>query len=108
LAGNAGATPELFEMLIGDAKLIGQTANRVQTTLNKAYGQIEPQAALPREAVSHAVSAPLLDHSNASLRIRLDFCRKGRVASAFDALRQIDDSRVRDQRSPENSTIRLK
>jgi hypothetical protein len=38
----------------------------------------------------------------------MDFCRKGRVASAFDALRQIDDSRVRDQRSPENSTIRLK
>jgi hypothetical protein len=40
LAGNAGATPELFEMLIGDAKLIGQTANRVQTTLNKATGKL--------------------------------------------------------------------
>jgi hypothetical protein len=40
LAGNAGATPELFEMLIGDAKLIGQTANRVKTTLNKATGKL--------------------------------------------------------------------
>ena len=40
LAGNAGATPELFEMLIGDAKLISQTANRVQTTLNKATGKL--------------------------------------------------------------------
>ena len=39
LAGNAGATPELFEMLIGDAKLIGQTANRVPT-LNKATGKL--------------------------------------------------------------------
>src|SRR5882757_1112709 len=42
LAGNAGAVPGLFEILTGEAKLIGSTGSgRVLTTLNKATGKFD-------------------------------------------------------------------
>ena len=41
LAGNKGAPPAWYEMFLGEAKLIGQSADRVQTTFNKATGKLE-------------------------------------------------------------------
>ena len=40
LAGNSGIVPELHEMFLGQAKLIGETENRVQTTFDKATGKL--------------------------------------------------------------------
>lgn len=40
LAGNKGTPPSWYEMFLGQAKLIGQTADRVQTTFNKATGKL--------------------------------------------------------------------
>lgn len=41
LKGNAGEAPYLFEMLLGEGKLIGRAANRVQTTFNKKTGKLD-------------------------------------------------------------------
>jgi hypothetical protein len=41
LAGNTGVPPEWYEMFLGQAKLIGRTADRVQTTFNKATGKLD-------------------------------------------------------------------
>lgn len=41
LAGNKGAPPAWHEMFLGEAKLIGQAADRVRTTFNKATGKLE-------------------------------------------------------------------
>ena len=41
LAGNKGAPPAWHEMFLGEAKLIGQTADRVQTTFNKVTGKLD-------------------------------------------------------------------
>ena len=41
LAGNSGELPSIFEMLLGDQKLIGPEANRIRTSLNKATGKLD-------------------------------------------------------------------
>ena len=41
LAGNKGAPPAWYEMLLGEARLVGRAADRVQTTFNKATGKLE-------------------------------------------------------------------
>jgi hypothetical protein len=41
LAGNSGEPPSIFEMLLGDQKLIGPEANRIRTSLNKATGKLD-------------------------------------------------------------------
>ena len=41
LSGNSGEPPSIFEMLLGDQKLIGPEANRIRTSLNKATGELD-------------------------------------------------------------------
>jgi hypothetical protein len=41
LAGHGREPPGQFEILLGDQKLIGPTANRIRTTLNKATGKLD-------------------------------------------------------------------
>jgi hypothetical protein len=41
LAGNKGVAPAWYEMFLGKAKVIGQTADRVRRTFNNATGQLE-------------------------------------------------------------------
>lgn len=41
LSGNNKEPPHWYEMFLGDAVLVGQTANRIQTTFNKATGKLE-------------------------------------------------------------------
>jgi hypothetical protein len=41
LAGYKGTAPAMHEIFLGDAKLIGQAANRVRTTFNKATGKLD-------------------------------------------------------------------
>jgi hypothetical protein len=41
LAGNSGVVPEWYEILLGDAKLVGEIAGRVQTTFNASTGKLD-------------------------------------------------------------------
>jgi hypothetical protein len=41
LAGNKGAPPASYEIFLGEAKVIGQAADRVQITFNKATGKLD-------------------------------------------------------------------
>jgi hypothetical protein len=41
LAGNSGTPPVWYEMFLGDATVIGQDANRVQTTFDKTTGKLD-------------------------------------------------------------------
>jgi hypothetical protein len=41
LAGNSGQPPAMFEILLGDQKLIGPEANRIHTSFNKATGKLD-------------------------------------------------------------------
>lgn len=41
LSGNSGEPPSIFEMFLGDQKLIGPEANRIRTSLNKVTGRLE-------------------------------------------------------------------
>ena len=41
LAGNSGEPPSIFNMFLGDQKLIGPEANRLRTSLNKVTERIE-------------------------------------------------------------------
>jgi len=40
LAGNSGTAPEWYEIFLGDGKLVGETADRIQTTFDKATGKL--------------------------------------------------------------------
>jgi hypothetical protein len=41
LAGNSGEPPSMFEIFLGDQKLIGPEASRIRTSLNKATGKLD-------------------------------------------------------------------
>jgi hypothetical protein len=41
LAGHGGEPPLMFEILLGDQKLIGPEANRIRTSLDKATGKLD-------------------------------------------------------------------
>jgi hypothetical protein len=41
LVGNKGTSPAWYEMFLGEAKLVGQTANRAQITFDKATGKLD-------------------------------------------------------------------
>jgi hypothetical protein len=41
LAGNSGVPPSQYEMFLGEAKVIGQAANRVRITFDKATGKLD-------------------------------------------------------------------
>lgn len=41
LAGHSREPPSIFEIFLGDQKLIGPEANRIRTTLNKATGKLD-------------------------------------------------------------------
>jgi hypothetical protein len=41
LAGNARTPPSLFEILLGDHKMIGPAANRIRTTIDKSTGKLD-------------------------------------------------------------------
>lgn len=40
LAGNSGVVPEWYELFLGDAKLVGEAAGRIQTTFDKGTGKL--------------------------------------------------------------------
>lgn len=72
LAGNKGEPPTWHEMFLGDAKLIGQAADRVQTTFNKATGKLETRQ------LYHAVDVVTLDGKKIR-QITLDERDKGQI-----------------------------
>jgi len=41
LAGNSGKPPSMFEIFLGDQKLIGPEANRIRTTLDEKTGKLD-------------------------------------------------------------------
>lgn len=41
IAGHGREPPSMFEIFLGDQKLIGPEANRIQTTLNKETGRLD-------------------------------------------------------------------
>ena len=41
LAGNSGTPPAWYEIFLGDATVIGQNANRIQTTFDEATGKLD-------------------------------------------------------------------
>jgi hypothetical protein len=65
LAGRAHEPPSQFDILLGDQKLIGPAANRIQTRLNKATGKLDIRQLLHREEV-------VLPDGTKALHITLD------------------------------------
>src|SRR5208283_287318 len=72
LAGNKDEPPTWHEMFLGEAKLIGQTADRVQTTFNKATGTLDTRQ------LYHAVDVVMPDGKK-SRQITLDARDKGQI-----------------------------
>ena len=72
LAGNKGAPPAWHEVFLGAAKLIGQTADRVQTTFNKKTGKLDTKQ------LYHAADVVATDGRKAR-RITLDARDKNQI-----------------------------
>lgn len=72
LAGNAGAIPGWHEIFLGNAKLIGPAANRVQTTFDRATGKLDTRQ------LYHAADVVRPDEKNAR-QITLDLRDKDQI-----------------------------
>jgi YD repeat-containing protein len=72
LAGNGGQVPALHEIFLGDVKLIGQAANRAQTTFNKATEKLDTRQ------LYHAPDVVTPD-GNKARQITLDERDKGQI-----------------------------
>ena len=81
LAGNSGVPPAWYEMFLGQAKLIGQIADRVQTTFNKATGQLDTRQ------LYHAVDVVTPDGKKAR-QITIDARDKDQIPTIIRRERQ--------------------
>lgn len=81
LAGNSGEPPSIFEMFLGDQKLIGPEANRIRTSLNKVTGRLD------HRQLYHATDVVLPDGKKAR-QITLDERDKNQIPTIIQRERK--------------------
>jgi hypothetical protein len=81
LAGNSGRPPAWYEIFLGDATVIGQSANRIQTTFDEATGKLD------HRQLYHATDVIAADGSK-QRRITIDARDKDQISKIIQRERK--------------------